>query len=247
MTPVIGISASTLIVEKMRGVHRFALSNDYIRCVTEAGGLPLILPNVAPDAAAGYLDCLDGLILSGGLDVDPMFYDQDPMPDLGLVDQVRDTFELALARGARERGMPLLAVCRGLQVMNVASGGSLLQHIPGQIEGAIKHDQEAIRRDALSHNIAIEPNTRLAELAGAERARVNTFHHQACDAIAEGFVISARAPDGVIEALEDPSHPFCLGVQWHPERCGDDPLSRRLFAALVEAAQCATQEAPAGP
>ncbi len=241
MTPVIGISASTLVLAGMRGVSRFALSNFYVRCVTEAGGLPLILPNVTPDTAASYLSRLDGLILSGGLDVDPIFYGQEPMPDLGQVDQVRDAFELELARGSREEGIPTLAICRGAQVMNVAFGGTLLQHIPNQIENALKHEQEAIRRDALSHSLDIVPGTRLHELAGTDHLRVNTFHHQACDRVADGFVVSARAPDGVIEAIEDPEHPFCVAVQWHPERRPKDELSRSLFAALVDASRKVAQ------
>ena len=244
MTPVIGITASTLVLPGMRGVARFALSNYYVRCVTEAGGLPLILPNVAPETCASYLARLDGLILSGGLDVDPIFYDQEPMPDLGQVDQVRDAFELELVKSAKEQGIPVLAICRGIQIMNVAFGGTLLQHISGQVTKAIKHEQDAVRRDALSHSVDIVPGTRLHEMAGTERMRVNTFHHQSCDEVAPGFLVSARALDGVIEAIEDPEHPFCVGVQWHPERRPMDDLTKGLFGGVVEAARKAAKAGP---
>jgi len=240
-TPVIGITGSTLVLEGMRGVSRFALSNYYVRCVTEAGGLPLILPNVAPEVAPAYLSRLDGLIMSGGLDVDPIFYGQEPQPDLGKVDQVRDAFELELVKGAREQGIPVLAICRGLQVMNVAFGGTLLQHIPAQVANALKHEQEAVRRDALSHSVDTVQGTRLHALAGSDRMRVNTFHHQSCDDMAAGFVVSARALDGVIEAIEDPQHPFFVGVQWHPERRPMDDLTKSLFRGLVEASRCAAE------
>ena len=241
MTPVIGISCSTLVLPEMRGVSRFALSNDYVRCVTEAGGLPLLLPNVQPELAPAYLARLDGLILSGGLDVDPLFYGQEPRPDLGMVDQVRDAFELELCRGVRDQGIPTLAICRGVQILNVAHGGTLLQHIAAQVQGALRHDQDAVRRDAVSHSVDIVPGSRLHEIAGATRTRVNSFHHQAVEEVADGFVVSARALDGCIEGLEAPAHPFCLGLQWHPERRPSDPLTQGLFAALVSTARRAAR------
>lgn len=243
MTPVIGITCSTLVLRDMRGVSRFALSNYYVRCVTEAGGLPLMLPNVHPETAMSYLSRLDGLILSGGLDVDPIFYDQEPLPDLGKVDQVRDAFELELSKSARDQGIPMLAICRGVQVMNVAFGGTLLQHIPTQVDGALRHDQDTIRSDAVSHSVDIVPGTHLHEIAGTVRTRVNSFHHQSVDQPAEGFEVSARALDGVIEGIEDPQHPFCVGVQWHPERRPNDELTQGLFEGLVGAA---TKAARAG-
>jgi putative glutamine amidotransferase len=238
MTPVIGITCSTLVLQGMRGVSRFALSNYYVRCVTEAGGLPLLLPNVAPETAAAYLARVDGLVFSGGLDVDPIFFGEEPLPDLGQVDQVRDAFELELIKGAKEAGIPVLAICRGIQVMNVAFGGNLLQDVPSQVTGALKHEQSAIRKDAVSHSLE---GTHLHEIAGSDRTRVNSFHHQAVDRVAEGFKVSARTLDGVIEGIEDPEHPFCLGVQWHPERRPRDPFTRGLFRSLVEAAKVTAQ------
>lgn len=251
MTPVIGLSCSTLVVPGMRGVPRFALVHHYVDCVLAAGGLPLLLPNVTPEAAAGYLARIDGLLLTGGLDVDPIHYGQEPKPHLGQIDPTRDAFELELADGARHAGIPILAICRGVQVLNVAFGGTLLQHIPDEVEGALRHEQDAVRYDALAHAVHIERGTRLFEIAGTEEARVNSFHHQAVDRPAGGFVVSARARDGVIEGLEDPRAGFCVGVQWHPERRPFDPLTRALFARFVgaagEVAERGRREAGAAP
>lgn len=239
--PVIGISCSTLVLDDLRGVPRYAVSNYYVGCVAAAGGLPLMLPNVSPEYAAAYLSRIDGLVLTGGLDVDPRFYGEEPRPDLGKVDQVRDAFEIELLRGAREAGIPILAICRGVQVMNVAFGGTLFQHVPAQVPGALKHDQDDIRDDALCHSVDIVEGTRLHALAGTLRTRVNSFHHQAPARVAPGFVVSARSLDGVVEALEDPQHPFCLGVQWHPERRGHDTFTKGLFEGHVSAARTAAR------
>jgi len=241
MTPVIGISCSTLVLPDMRSSPRFALARYYTSCVVEAGGLPLLLPSLDPEAAAAFLTRIDGLVLSGGLDVDPARYGQEPHPRLGLIDAPRDAFELELARGAREQGMPVFAICRGIQVVNVAFGGTLLQHIPHQVTGAVKHDHEGLYDDGLGHSIEIVPGTRLFAAAGAGRVRVNSLHHQAVDEPAPGFSVSARAPDGVIEAMEDAAQPFFVGVQWHPERRPADPLTRALFRDFVAAARVAAR------
>ena len=240
--PVIGVSCSTLVLTGMRGVPRFALSEFYVRAILDAGGLPLLLPNVGPELAASYLSRVDALLLSGGLDVDPIYYDEPPHQKLGDLDQVRDEYELALAKGARDAGMPIFAICRGIQVLNVAYGGTLIQDLPSEIDGAHKHEQNSVRQDSLSHRIRIEQGTKLHEIAGGnEEIRVNSFHHQAVKDVAEGFVITARTSDGVVEAIEDPSHAFCLGVQWHPERTPSNDLTRALFSQFVEAARTASR------
>jgi putative glutamine amidotransferase len=222
----------------MRGVPRFALSEFYVKAILAAGGLPLLLPNVEPDLAASYLSRVDALLLSGGLDVDPLYYDEGPHQKLGDLDQVRDEYELALAKGARDSGMPVLAICRGVQVLNVAYGGTLIQDIPSEVDGALKHEQHSVRQDSLSHRVRIEPGTKLHEIAGGnDEMRVNSFHHQSVKDVANGFVITARTSDGVIEAIEDPRHPFCVGVQWHPERTLENDLTRALFAQFVAAAR----------
>lgn len=236
--PVIGISCSTLVLTGMRGVPRFALSEFYVRCVLDAGGLPLLLPNIGPELAASYLSRIDALLLSGGLDVDPEYYDEEPKPLLGNIDQVRDRYELALARGAHAAGMPLLAICRGVQILNVAFGGNLIQDIPSEVKDPVKHEQNALRQDALSHHVSLVPGTRIHGMAGGmDQIRVNSFHHQSVKDPAEGFEVTARTRDGVVEALEDPQHPFCLGVQWHPERLPENDFTRSIFQHFVEAAR----------
>lgn len=236
--PVIGVSCSTLVLTGMRGVPRFAISEFYVRCILDAGGLPLLLPNVMPELAASYISRMDGLLLSGGLDVDPEYYGEEPKPKLGNLDQVRDSYELALARGAHQAGMPLLAICRGAQVLNVAFGGSLVQDIDSEVEDPLKHEQDALRQSALSHRVRIKPDTQTYMMAGGtERIRVNSFHHQSVKDVAEGFIVTARSEDDVVEAIEDPSHPFCVGVQWHPERLPENDFTRSIFKHFVEAAR----------
>lgn len=239
MKPVIGITCSTLTLSDMKGVRRLALPQDYVDCVVRAGGLPLVLPNLSAEIAAEYVEVVDGLLLSGGGDVDPCFFGEEPRPGLGRTDAARDGFEIELTRAACTADLPILAVCRGIQVLNVAFGGTLIQHVPAQVEDAVKHAQETVRLNALAHSVTLEAGTMLQGIVGAEEVRVNSFHHQALADVAEGFVVSARAVDGVIEGIEDPARAFCLGVQWHPERRSDDPLTLRLFGGLVEAARSA--------
>ena len=239
--PPIGLTCTTVITtEEPVGPHS-ASPQTYVDSVTLAGGLPLLLPIVDPEYAAAYLARIDALVLTGGLDVDPFQYGQEPAARLGRIDQKRDAIEIALARGAHAQGIPILAICRGQQLLNVAMGGTLHQHLPDAYDGALRHDQLDLHPDALSHSVCVEPDSRLGEIVGGENVRVNTFHHQAVDRLAEGFCITARSPDGVIEGIEDPRHPFCVAVQWHPERRLDDPVSRSLFRAVVEAGRQAAE------
>ncbi len=235
--PVIGISCSTLAAQEVGDHRRFALPDYYVECVLTAGGLPLVLPSIGPEHAAAYLTRLDGLVLSGGGDVDPHTFGEEPHPELGLVDRRRDDFEIELCRGVREQRMPLLAICRGVQVLNIAYGGAVIQHIPAEVESPIRHTQQAVRRSALSHSIDVVEGSHLHGMVGGTQTTVNSFHHQAAGRVGEGLEVTATAPDGVIEALEDPAHPFCVGVQWHPERRLDDPLTQALFRGVVEAAR----------
>lgn len=236
--PTVGLTCTTVVVTSVepRGPHS-ASPQTYVDCVLQAGGLPVLLPIVTEETAAAYLSRIDALVLTGGLDLDPLHYGQEPMPDLGKIDQQRDAIELALARGAHEQGMPILAICRGQQLLNVALGGTLHQHIPDAYDPVLRHDQIDLNADALAHHVDVVAGTLLHGLVGAERIRVNSFHHQAVDRLAPRLVVTARADDGVIEAVEDPDHPFCLAVQWHPERRERDPVTRALFGAVVEAAR----------
>ncbi len=229
--PVVGI---TLGDGSDPGVH--AIRQDYLRSVEGAGAVPLLLAPVAPQDVPHLLDRVDGVLLSGGGDLDPAFYGQAPHEKLGRVSRARDEFELALTREALRRDLPILAICRGHQVLNVALGGTLLQHIASDLRGATEHDAPG-ERWRLVHEVELLPRTRLREIVGRERVSVNSSHHQALDRIADGLAVSARCPtDGVVEGLELPRARFVLAVQWHPEVFWSrpDPF-QALFSAHSEA------------
>ncbi|MFS8640616.1 MAG: gamma-glutamyl-gamma-aminobutyrate hydrolase family protein [Symbiobacteriaceae bacterium] len=236
MRPLIGVTAHNRANEEP-GRDWLYIPRDYFRAVWRAGGLPVMLPLVADEAeAAQVLERLDGLLLAGGDDLDPLLYGELPLPGTGRIDPERDRAELAYARQAVRRDMPTLGICRGHQVLAVAFGGALWQDIPTQVPGAIKHRQEA-PADYPTHPVAIAPGTRLAALLGPERL-VNSRHHQAVKRVPEGWVASAHAPDGVIEAMEHPERRFVLSVQWHPENFQGQPYNfDSLFEAFVDAAR----------
>jgi putative glutamine amidotransferase len=226
--PAIGITMSD--EDGKAGFH--VLREDYVRSVEDAGGLALLLPPGQPSDAPLLLDRLDGLLLSGGADIDPALYAQVPHPKLGRVVRARDDFELALCREALHRDLPILAICRGQQVLNVATGGTLVQDIPSVVVGAGDHDPPAERWEPV-HEVDLLQGSRLRDILGRERVEVNSFHHQAVDALGDGLSICARAvTDRVVEGVEDPQRRFVLGVQWHPEAFWREP---RTFGALFEA------------
>lgn len=243
--PVIGLTCS-----RQAAPERYYVSEDYARAVAAAGGLPVLLPPVgtgrrppggqAPQGleaqAAAILRRLDGLVLTGGGDVDPAWYGEEPLPALGPVDPARDGLEMALARLAWQQDMPVLGICRGLQVMVVALGGSLYQDLPSQLPGAQRHQWDTARNVAV-HPVQVKPGSRLAELLGRAAVDVNSFHHQAAKAVPAALQVTALSPDGVVEGLEAPERRFWLAVQWHPENLWeDDPQFFALFRALVFAA-----------
>lgn len=215
---------------------------DYRQSVLHTGGEVRIL-----DPSAGLSDVLegvDGLMLTGGEDVAPSRYHEEPHPTVHDVNPARDEFEIELIAEARRRNLPIFAVCRGLQVLNVACGGTLVQDIPAQVAGALEHQLASPPHQPfeLAHEIWIEKDTLLARLmrerlSDADSCSVNSRHHQAVKQMAGGFRMSATAPDGVIEAIEDPTARFCLGVQWHPENFWRTGEFRPLFEGFLEAAQ----------
>jgi putative glutamine amidotransferase len=233
MRPLIGITVA--FDDRRAGVHM--LRQDYVRAVEQGGGLPVLLaPTRAPSEAAALLERLDGLLLSGGEDVDPALYGRERHPRLGTVMRERDEFELALTLEALHRDLPILAICRGHQVLNVATGGTLIQDIPSERAGGVDHDPRRKRWERV-HDVQIEPGTCLHAILGKDRAGVNSFHHQAIDTLGEGLVASAVSPDdGIIEGVELPGRRFVIGVQWHPESFWNRPETHQaLFAALAEA------------
>ncbi len=217
MKPVIGITCAYEWVTR-----RFRLGGAYVEAVTRSGGLPIILPSISPGDVDEVLDLIDGLMLSGGVDIDPYLYGEKPIPGMGKIDPNRDAFELALTRRAIERGIPILAICRGIQTLNVAAGGTLYQDILSQIPNAIKHRWHTsegleVPPDYPTHRVKVKVGSRLHRIFGKEVLAVNSFHHQAVKDVAEGFEATAWADDGVIEAIEYTGECFILGVQWHPE------------------------------
>jgi putative glutamine amidotransferase len=227
--PLVGIT--TYVTEARFGtwdVESALVPAAYVRAVERAGGRALLVPP-SEDGVEETLDALGGLILSGGSDLDPETYGQEPHPETRGVTPERDQAELALLEGALQRELPVLAVCRGSQVLNVARGGDLVQHLP-EVVGDEKHRHTP---GAFSdHDVTLAPGTRLAGLLG-EHAPVKSHHHQGLGRIGEGLREAAWAEDGALEAVEDPERPFVLGVLWHPEE-GED---LRLFEALVQAAR----------
>lgn len=226
------------------GLLRAMLNVNYIRAVEAPGASAVLLtPGHARESVMRLLDHCQGLLLTGGEDVEPHHYGQDPHAGLGELNPVRDDMELLAAREAVERGMPVLAVCRGMQVLNVALGGTLWQDIPSQLGGDVLHEQPAGVNERW-HGARVEPGSLLAGVFGTEELRINSFHHQAVRDLAPGLRATAWAEDGLVEGFEGADHPWLVGVQWHPERgeshgpAGDqrDP-DRRIFWAFVEAAR----------
>ncbi len=214
----------------------FQLHTAYVRSVEQAGGLPLIVAPGTPDDAPALLDHVRGLVLTGGADVDPANFGEARHPALKRVIPERDAFEIALCREAYQRDLPVLAICRGQQVLNVSLGGDLYQDIASQVPGALEHRSDSKRWET-SHEVEVLPGARLRTILGAGPFAVNSFHHQAVRKVAEGLVVTARSPvDGIIEGLESHARRFVLCVQWHPEDFyGHARTFEPLFAALVAA------------
>jgi putative glutamine amidotransferase len=232
--PLIGITIGYSVHDR----EIFALRDDYVRAVETAGGLPLVLAPGTPEDAPVLLDRLDGLLLTGGADVDPELYGEPAHESVKRVVPERDALEIALSREALRRDMPLLAICRGHQVLNVATGGTLIQDLPSQWKGAVNHDPEG-ERWSPAHEVRILPGTRLREILGQERVEVNSFHHQAVKEPGQGVVVSAYGEgDNVVEGIEIPDRRLAVGVQWHPEAFWDKGgRFQSLFEALVKAAR----------
>jgi putative glutamine amidotransferase len=231
-----------LTIGNSREDEIYSLRDDYVRAVGAAGGLPFVLapgnPEDAAELASEYLDRVEALVLSGGADVDPALYGEERHAMVGRVFPERDAFELALCREALRRDVPTLAICRGHQLLNVATGGTLFQDIASQVRAAAVHDPDQERWERC-HDVEVLPGTRLFDILGQERVAVNSFHHQAVKELGRGLVLSARGcDDGVIEAMEMPDRRFMIGVQWHPESFWDKPHGfQPLFQALVDAAR----------
>jgi putative glutamine amidotransferase len=234
--PVIGL---TLDHEPPGGYSKtqpwYALRENYCAAVSAAGGLPVLLPH-EPARAGDYLALLDGLIVTGGaFDVDPKLFGAKTRHESVSTKDRRTEFELAVCRGALKSDKPVLGICGGEQLMNVALGGTLIQHIPDEVKGALAHEQPNPRTEP-GHGVKIAKDTLLHRITGALALEVNSAHHQAVKEVAPGLVVDAVAPDGVIEGIEDPKLRFCLGVQWHPEYLLSEG-DKRIFSAFIAASR----------
>lgn len=224
MKTLIGIT-----MQPVKGAQQ--LNERYITSILAAGGIPLCIPNTTPIGA--IISRLDGLLVIGGDDIHPQLFNEAPHRSLGYVDIMRDESDIAAVKAALSQQMPLLAICRGAQVLNVALGGSLYQDIPNQLPQAIQHKQAASRSTHI-HPIHLVAQTKLAAIVHHDSIMTNSFHHQAVKEVARSLIVSATTCDGVIEAIEHPDMPFCVGVQWHPEELHDE-ASKQLFQAFIEA------------
>lgn len=231
MRPLIGLSMDW---DEEKNVHLIGAA--YVEAVEEAGGIPLPLPSTEDEEVIDeWLDLVDGLVLTGGVDPDPAHFGEEPIPAMGRIVPSRDRTEIRLARSALRLDLPILAICRGIQVLNVAAGGTLYQDLQSQVPGVIKHYQAAPRWYP-THEIEIPPGTILARILGGTSFRVNSFHHQGLKGLAPGFRMSARSGDGVVEAIEGPGR-YVVGVQWHPEAMWKKyPVHLELVTHLVRAA-----------
>jgi putative glutamine amidotransferase len=233
--PVIGV---TLDAEPAGGYSKlpwYALRENYADAVAEAGGVPLMLPH-EPDLVAQYLDLVDGIVVTGGaFDIDPALFGAESRHATVTTKDKRTRFELALTQGAIERDMAVLGICGGQQLLAVALGGTLIQHIPDEIADALAHEQPNPRTEP-GHIVQVTPGTLLSAIVGQAEIPVNSAHHQAVKSAGPNAIVNAVAPDGVIEGIEAPGKRFCLGVQWHPEYA-ISPADPAIFRAFIEAAR----------
>jgi putative glutamine amidotransferase len=237
--PLIGITSS--FYTPANGMSTVRLNQAYIDAVSMAGGLPVLIPSsITSDDLADLVERLDGLLLSGGGDISLTYFQGEDHPSISGVDPNRDRTELALIRLFKEINKPIFGICRGVQALNVAMGGTLNTHIPAQVRTTINHNNDAPEgvetRRSIVHTVDLQPESKLRQIVGTDQLNVNSFHHQGVRVVAEGAIITGYAPDGTVESLEFPAHPFCLGVQWHPEWLTYQPETQRLFKAFVDSA-----------
>ena len=243
MTPVIGVTANLREdpkSEEQRPLGHFVRADfDYVDGVVGAGGIPMVLPPIV-EMAEKVARRIDGLLLSGGSDLDPIYYGEEPVPELNPTVPKRDAFEMALVEHALERGMPVFGICRGLQVLNVALGGTLYQDLPSQLHPDLIAHRQQVPKWQWTHEVEVDGNSKVADIMETDDIRVNSYHHQAIKDLSGDLVAVAHSSDGVIEAAESPnlSERWLVGVQWHAEAMRDvGPENRNLFRAHVVAAE----------
>lgn len=241
--PLLGITTAG---KSLLDATPIVYANDaYVNALIQAGAVPLLIPFAIAEADWKSLCCrLDGLLLTGGGDLDPALFNGETHPKVYGVEPARDHLEIGLTRIAVESGLPLLGICRGVQVMNVALGGTLYTHLADQFPNPLRHDYfTETPRDYLAHRVTVDDQSRLAAILGKTKLEVNSLHHQGLNRLAPSLKPTAWATDGLVEGVEIDEHPFAVGVQWHPEWLPDSPPMQALFCAFVQAAICVREAA----
>jgi putative glutamine amidotransferase len=232
--PLIGIT--TRNGKDSDGHPTVTIQHAYVNAVLGAGGLPVPIPSILSENDLQQLySRLDGILFSGGGDISLEYFPGSSHPRIDGIDEARDTTEISLLRAAVHDNKPLLGICRGAQVMNVALGGTLYTHIPDQLKGALDHDYPGNLRRAIVHPVNVDEASRSAEIFGETLLHVNSLHHQGLKDIAPSLRVAGHAPDGLVEVIELPDHPYAVAVQWHPEWLTDQPSMQRLFKSFVDA------------
>lgn len=235
MRPIIGL---TTFIES-KGTSKYnCLNCNYINAIVEAGGTPVMIPLVGEEESLlKYMNIIDGILFTGGVDVSPLYYGENPIKDIGAIEQDRDAYEMFLFKEAYDVNMPIMGICRGIQLINVALGGSLYQDINSQIESSLGHNPKESPMNQVHHMIRIEKNSKLYDIFENETIAVNSFHHQSIKDLGKGLKVTAHSYDGIIEAVESMERDFVLGVQWHPEALvPKHETSKKLFNEFVK--QC---------
>ncbi len=235
MKPLIGITTFQSV--NVHGHPTVVLMQSYIRAIMQAGGVPVLIPSmIADDGWDALYSRLDGILFSGGGDIGLDYAPGDPHPRIDDVELERDSVEFKMIQASASDGKPFLGICRGCQVLNVALGGTLYTHIPDQLPGALDHAYPGNKRTILVHEVKVEEGTHISEILGEPIIRVNSLHHQGLKNIASPLRVAGHAPDGLVEAVELPDHPFGIAVQWHPEWLTDQVPTQNLFRKFVESA-----------
>jgi len=235
MKPLIGITTFQSV--NVHGHPTVVLMQSYIRAIMQAGGVPVLIPSmIADDGWDALYSHLDGILFSGGGDIGLDYAPGDPHPRIDDVELERDSVEFKMIQASASDGKPFLGICRGCQVLNVALGGTLYTHIPDQLPGALDHAYPGNKRTILVHEVKVEEGTHISEILGEPIVRVNSLHHQGLKNIAPPLRVAGHAPDGLVEAVELPDHPFGIAVQWHPEWLTDQVPTQNLFRKFVESA-----------
>lgn len=237
MKPLIGIGSD---IQSPKGKRERAFAYvTYVEALRRAGAIPVLVPP-QPENAAELMHDLDGVLLAGGDDCDPSLYGEERHASTETMDPRRQANDVSLAKYAREAGIPTLGICLGVQVMNVAAGGSLMQDIDSEVDTEIEHVSEP--EDRARHDVIVDEGTQLSGILRRSELNVNSSHHQAIRKVGDGLRVTAHAPDGIIEGLEDPKHPFYVGVQWHPEDMTGENSAASIFGAFVDAARRYAEE-----